>query len=266
MADYANLKDNVAIVTGAGSGIGRAIALELACAGASVVVAGTNVVDPSQADTELDAVVKQIQTIGSKALKIKADARESKDVSNIVQKTIEHFDRIDILVNNAGGSLEAFRDFTELSESSWDAHISQNLKTCFLCTKAVAPIMMEQKKGNIISMASITAIVGGTKRVPYAAAKAGIMNVTKTLAIEWAPYGIRVNCIVPGFIETAGAHKLRSVENLAQIAARIPLKRLGLPEDIANAARYLASDASDYITGQAIIVDGGWSNSLAEYF
>ena len=261
------LTDRVAIVTGAGSGLGRAIALQLARAGANVIVAGISindrgvVADTSQSTVALDNTTKQIRALGRKALSIITDVRESAQVDNMVQKTMEKFGHIDILVNNAG--TDFFKEFLKLSERSWDAMINANLKSTFLCTRAVAPIMVNQKKGNIINIASIVGIVGGVQRVPYGAAKAGIINFTKTLAVELGDQGIRVNCIAPGAILTEGMKSMRSEENLAKMARRVPLLRLGTPEDIALTALYFAADASDYVTGQTLLVDSGISQNLA---
>lgn len=253
------LSDKVAIITGGSQGIGRAIALTLAHEGAKVVVASRN-------KSNCDEVVSQILKTGGIAISVQADMREKEAVSNMVQRTLEQFGRIDILVNNAGGPLGGFTSFVDLKESNWDELFQENLKPVFLCTNEVAPIMIKQKKGNIISISSIVAQSGAAKLSALAAAKAAIINLTKTLAAVWAPYGIRVNCIAPGFIATESPSRFRSAENLAEMLKWIPAQRFGRPEDIAKTALFLVSDDSDYITGQTIVVDGGWSTLLATYF
>ncbi len=187
------------------------------------------------------------------------DVRLSEQVDNLVQRTTEKFGRIDILVNNAGGSFNART--LDISESGWDAIMRENLKSVFLMSKAVGKIMAEQQKGNIISMSSVAAFFSYQVNASYGAAKAGIIALTKTLAADLGPSKVRVNAIAPGYIETLGiAQVYRDFPDLRERrASKVPLRRLGGPEDVIGTAIFLASDASDYITGQTIIIDGGFS-------
>ncbi|MFC1966332.1 SDR family NAD(P)-dependent oxidoreductase [Chloroflexota bacterium] len=250
-----SVEDKVAIVTGSGRGLGKGIALGLAEAGADIVVVARTV-------AEIEETAAEIRKIGRKALTVPADVRESDQVDNMVQKTLEEFGRIDILVNNAGGSFRARA--LELSGNAWDAVIRVNLKTVFLCSKAVGKVMIDQKQGSIVNI-SARAAQGGSVGMPaYGAAKAGIINLTKTLAADWAPH-VRVNCISPGVIETPGMRWSRggdkssgSVEEQISVVIKdTPLGRLGQLEDIAAAVLFLASDAAGWITGINIDVTGG---------
>ena len=245
------LTDKVAIVTGGGKGIGRGIALGFAEVGANVVIAD---VDGAAAE----ATAAEIRDIGQRTLVMTADVRDSGQVAKVVEQTLQEFGRIDILLNNVGGTF--IIPTLEMSENAWDALLRVNLKTVFLCSKAVARSMMEQRKGNIINIVSIESHKASPGVAAYGAAKAGIVNLTQSLAGEWGPYNIRVNAIAPGFIVTpGGARTWKTPEREAEILRAIPLKRTGQPEDIAGAAIYLASEASDYVSGQTIFVDGGLS-------
>lgn len=249
-----SLTGRVAIVTGAGRGIGKAIALGLADAGADVVVA-------ARTASDIEATAGEITAKGRKALAVPTDVRQSDQVDNLVDKAVAQFGTIDILVNNAGGYFVA--STTELSEGGWDAIIRENLKSVFLCSKAAAKVMMGQKKGNIINVASVVGFRAYSSNAAYGAAKAGIINFTKTLAVDLAPYNIRVNAIAPGFIATPGSLQLLEVDKgLKAMVDRIPLGRLGQPEEVAQGIVYLASDASSYVTGQTLLVDGGVASGL----
>jgi NAD(P)-dependent dehydrogenase (short-subunit alcohol dehydrogenase family) len=249
-----SLTGRVAIVTGAGRGIGKAIALGLADAGADVVVA-------ARTASDIEATAGEITAKGRKALAVPTDVRQSDQVDNLVDKAVAQFGTIDILVNNAGGYFVA--STTELSEGGWDAIIRENLKSVFLCSKAAAKVMMGQKKGNIINVASVVGFRAYSSNAAYGAAKAGIINFTKTLAVDLAPYNIRVNAIAPGFIATPGSLQLLEVDKgLKAMVDRIPLGRLGQPEEVAQGIVYLASDAASYVTGQTLIVDGGVASGL----
>jgi len=174
----------------------------------------------------------------------------------MVRKTVEEFGRIDILVNNAGGLFVVA--VLDMSERAWDAIIRENLKSVFLCSKAVAKVMVEQKKGSIVNLASMAGRTGSPGMAHYGAAKAGIINLTQSLSAEWAPYKIRVNAIAPGPVWTPGAAIVWPTPELqAKVVSRILLGRFGQPEDIAAAAIYLASDASDWVTGQTFDINGG---------
>lgn len=242
------LKDKVAIVTGAGLGIGRGIALSLAKNGVKVVV--TDISD------EIFEVVKEIEASGSQGLAVKCDVTDREQVDDAVKRTLEKFGRIDILVNNAG--IYPFKSFTEMTEEEWDKVMNVNVKGIFNFTKAVLPKMIEQKYGKIISTSSIAgSIVGYASLVHYSASKAAIFGFTKALALEVAQYGINVNTVCPGAIDTPGTRKGLTEEAYVQVKKTIPLGRWGQPEDIANVVVFLASDKSSYITGQCIVADGG---------
>jgi len=241
------LKNKVAIVTGAGQGIGRAIALALAREGAKVVVSDIN--------NKVREVAKQIESFGVEALAIRTDVQHSKETEEMAKIAIDKFGRIDILVNNAG--IYPFKSLVEMREGDWDRVIGVNLKGVFNCTKAVLPKMIEQKSGTIINISSTAGtVVGYLNLTHYAASKAGIVGFTRAAALELAQYGIRVNAIAPGAIETPGTKALG--EALKQIEQTVPLKRIGQPQDMANLVVFLASEASSYITGQLIIADGGY--------
>ena len=240
------LTDKVVIVTGAGRGIGKGLALGFAEAGANVVVAARTV-------AEIEAVAAEIREMGRKALAVPTDVRQSDQIDNMVQKTLEEFGRIDVLINNAGGSFVVMA--MDMSENAWDAIVRENLRPVFLCSKIVGKVMLDQKKGNIVNISSGAGKGASPGLSAYGASKAGVINLTRTLALEWAPH-VRVNCIAPGAIETPGLQATSS-EHLAEVTANIPLSRMGQPEDIATAAIYLASDAAEWVTGITIDVDGG---------
>jgi len=244
------LEGKVAIVTGSGQGIGKGIALQLAKEGARVVVSDI-------AQENIDKTADEIKSLGLEAIGIKADISNAEEVNQLVKTTVEKFGRIDILVNNAG--IYPFKLLTEMKEEDWDKVLNVNLKGVFNCTKAVLPEMIKQKNGNIINIASIAgAVVGYLNLSHYSASKAGILGFTRSAALELAQHGIRVNAIAPGAIETPGT-KVLGNEALKQFAQMIPLKRMGQPEDVAKAVVFLASDDSNYITGQLIVVDGGYT-------
>ncbi len=245
-----NLKNKVAIVTGARRGIGKAIALELAKKGASVVVSDINLEEQKQ-------VVEEIKNLGQKALAIKADVTRKKEINSMIEKTINEFGQIDILVNNAG--ISGLKQFESMTEKDWDKVLDINLKGVFLCTKTVLKHMIQQKSGRIISIASIAGKVGFRGASAYCASKAGIINFTKELALELAPKNINVNAIAPGIIKTKMTKDmLEDKEQRKGLMQSIPLNRVGKPEDIGKAAAFLASSDADYITGHTLVVDGGW--------
>lgn len=241
-----SLADRVAIVTGAGRGIGKAIALGLADADANVIVAACTVSD-------VENTASEIEEKGKKALAIPTDVRLSDQVNSLVDKTVNEFGKIDILVNNAGGGF--IISTMEMSEGGWDAIIRENLKSVFLCSQAASKVMMAQKKGTIINIASVAGLSAYTFNAAYGAAKAGIINLTKTMAIDLAKHNIRVNAIAPGYIATRGILQLFGAH--PEAVNQIPLTRLGQPEDIVGGVIYLASDASLYVTGETIVIDGG---------
>lgn len=254
MSDFLQLENQVAIVTGGGTGIGLAIATEIARAGANVVVASRNM-------EHLAKTVRQVTTLNRRCLAITADIRKLEDVDNLVQKTMDEFGRIDILVNNAGASFRS--PFEEISPNGWDVVININLKGTFLCCRAVGKVMIKQQKGNIINISSIAGVDGSPFMAHYGAAKAGVVNLTKSLAVEWAKYNIRVNCIAPGPVITEGFLEVLKAGGLTE-PPKSPhaIGRWGQPEEIASVAVFLASEASSYLVGQTICVDGGPLSTL----
>lgn len=243
-----DFKNKVAIVTGARRGIGKGIVLALAREGANVVVSDIN-------QEECEIVVKEIEKIRVKGLAVKCDVSKKEEIDNLFSAALEKFGQLDILVNNAG--IFPFTSFLEMTEADWDKVLDINLKSVFWCSQAAAKIMKEG--GKIISIASIAAFVGFEGLTHYCASKGGISAMTRAMALELASKKINVNAIAPGAIDTPGASAGANEEARKQTIAVIPWQRMGLPEDIANAAVFLASDKSDYITGQTIIVDGGYT-------
>lgn len=249
-----SLAGKVAIVTGAKRGIGKEIALTFARAGADVAVC-TRVVE----DGQLEAVAKEIQRLGRRSVAVQVDVTRKADVDNMVQKVIDEFGHIDILVNNAA-ILGNKCPLLEFSESDYDQIVDTDLKGYFLCSQAVGKRMTEQKGGNIINIASVDAMRPSLKSSPYSVAKAAVVMLTKSLAVELASDNIRANAIAPGWIKTEMTRKRWSdPEYLKQIEAGIPLGRIAQPGDIAVVALFLASDASGYVTGHTLVVDGGAS-------
>jgi len=249
------LESRTAIVTGARRGIGRAIALALAKEGANVVVS-----DISQEDCQ--KVVTEIGGLGRRGLALKCDVASGAEVEEMVRTTVAEFGKLDILINNAG--VIAFKPFLELTEEDWDNTLNVNLKGQFLCARAVAKEMVKNKWGRIINIASISS--GGCGIAfplvaHYTASKGGVMALTEALALELTPQGINVNAICPGAIDTDMVKGVKDSGQLEQVLLRVPKGRLGQPEDIANLAVFLASEESDYISGAAIVIDGGWLTS-----
>ena len=246
-----SLEGKVAIVTGGRRGIGRAIALAFAEAGADIVVC-----DRVVEDGELEAVAEEIRRLGRRSLAIQADITRKGDMDNLVQRVVAEFSAVDILVNNA--AMNIMTPLLELREDGWDRIINTDLKGYYLCSQAVARRMVEQKRGNIINMASTAAMKAAPEMGAYCIAKAGVVMLTRVLALELAKYNIRVNAIAPSMVKTKFSQPLWSdPKTLKQIEAEIPLGRLAETGDIIGSALFLASDASSYITGHTIIVDGG---------
>ena len=243
-----NLTGKVALVTRASRGIGQATAIDLAKAGADVVV--NFIGNEAVAQETVDA----IEALGRKAIKIKADVGNAEDVQAMVDEAVAAFGHIDILVNNAGITRDGL--LIRMKDSDWDDVLNINLKGVYLVTKAVAKLMVKQRAGRIINMTSVSGVTGNVGQANYAAAKAGVIGFTKTCAKELAARGITVNAVAPGFIETAMTDVLP--EKIKEgIAATVPFGRMGQPEEIASVVTFLASDFASYITGQVLNVDGG---------
>ncbi|MDY5510013.1 3-oxoacyl-[acyl-carrier-protein] reductase [Dysosmobacter sp.] len=237
-----------AVVTGGSRGIGRAVCLELAKGGANVVLcyAGN---EAAAAET-----VSACEALGAKALAVKCDVADGEQVKALMDEAVKAFGRIDILVNNAGITRDGL--LMMMKEADFDAVISANLRGTFLCMKAVARTMMKQRYGRIVNLSSVVGLRGNAGQVNYAASKAGVIGMTKSLAKELASRGVTVNAVAPGFIDTDMTAAMPEAAKTATLAS-IPMQRLGTPEDIAKAVAFLASDGAAYITGQVIAVDGG---------
>lgn len=243
-----HLDGKVAIITGASRGIGRSVAIELAKLGAKVVI---NYAGNEAAAEEVKNI---IVAAGGQGIVVKADVGDVEAVDAMVKETINTFGKIDILVNNAGITRDNL--LMRMKEEDWDAVMNINLKGVFVCTKAVSRIMMKQKVGKIINMTSVVGLMGNAGQANYAAAKAGVIGFTKSMAKELASRGITVNAIAPGFISTDMTAVL-SDQVKTELTEKIPAGRLGSPEDVAAAVTFLASDSANYITGQTLNVDGG---------
>ncbi len=242
------LSGKTALVTGASRGIGRAIALELAAAGADVAV------NYAGSEEAAAAVAREIEGMGRRAIIIKADVGNAAEAEQMVSQTIEAFGHIDILVNNAGITRDNL--IMRMKEEEFDQVINTNLKGVFNCIKAVTRPMMKQRSGTIINISSVVGALGNPGQANYVAAKAGVIGLTKASARELASRGITVNAVAPGFIATDMTDKL-SDEQKGALLPQIPLGRMGGPEEIARVVRFLASEDASYLTGQTLHVDGG---------
>ena len=248
--DSFSLGNKVALVTGGNRGLGKIFALALAKAGADVVVVGRDEERNMQ-------VVAEIEQLGRKGMGLAADLQKTESIKHMVDQVVDQFGKIDILVNNAGTSATNFA--LEVTEEEWDAVMDLNVKSLFFCSQAVAKQMKEQGKGKIINISSVVGAVGDVGISPYTASKAAVINLTKSLALEWARFGIQVNAIGPAYIETEmNAVELSNPKVRDKIISKTPMKRLGNPDELEGALLLLASDASSFITGQTIFVDGGW--------
>ncbi|RMF86887.1 MAG: glucose 1-dehydrogenase [Nitrospinota bacterium] len=250
--DLFTLQGRVAVVTGGNGGIGKGMAMGLASAGADIVIAARNQEKTSQ-------TVKEIEAMGRQALGIQVEVQRAEDVSRMVETTLDRFGRIDILINNAG--IVVRKPPEELTEEEWDRVMDINLKGMFLCSKAVYPVMKRQGGGKIINIGSMMSLFGSGVVPVYATSKGGVVQLTKSLAIAWAPQNIQVNAVLPGWIVTDMTSGIRTnaPERYQAISERIPAKRWGIPDDLRGLAIFLASAASDYVTGTAIPIDGGYS-------
>jgi 3-oxoacyl-[acyl-carrier protein] reductase len=241
------LENQVAVVTGAGRGIGRSIALKLAGAGADIACV-------SRTAANAEKVAEEVRATGRKAWAYAADAASAADVSATAEKVLADAGRVDVLVNNAGVTRDGL--LVRMSEEDWDTVLDTNLKGAFLFTKAFTRAFMKQRSGRIINVASVVGLIGNAGQGNYSASKAGLIGFTKSIARELASRGINVNALAPGFIETDMTAALKDDARTA-LLGQIPLGCLGQPEDVAHAALFLAGPTARYITGQVLVVDGG---------
>jgi NAD(P)-dependent dehydrogenase (short-subunit alcohol dehydrogenase family) len=245
------LAGRVAIVTGAGRGIGHGVALGLAREGADLVLV-------SRTAPELEALAAEIEGLGRSAIVALADVREPQAVQAAVDAAVERFGQVDVLVNSAG--IPMVSPTTELSLEDWHRAIDINLTGTFLFCQAAGKVMLKQQRGSIINIGSIHSFQGIPMRAAYAASKGGVLQFTRSLAMEWAPHGVRVNCISPGWIRTPLQDQLVAAGKLdrAPIVARTPIRRMGEVEDLVGPVVFLASDESSFVVGEQMVVDGGW--------
>ncbi len=245
----------LAAVTGASRGLGRAIAIGLAAAGADVAVT-----DLTSAMGECDSAAQEVEALGRRALALPLDVRDRESTAAAVDAIVKAWGGLDIWVNNAGIIIR--KPALELAEEDWDAVVNVDLKGVFLGAQAAARAMVERGGGKIINIASINGMIGSRTRAAYCASKAGAINLTRTLALEWAPHKINVNAVAPTYIDTPLTQRLfEDKEFLQEVLGRTPMRRLGRPEEVAAAVVFLASPASDMITGHTLVVDGGWTAS-----
>ena len=241
------LDNKVAVVTGAAQGIGKVIAMHLVQKGASLVLCDINLEMAKEA-------AREIEEAGGKCLALKSDVSNMQDAEKIIKEAVEHFGSLDILVNNAGITKDNV--LIRMKEEQWDQVMAVNLKGTFNVTRAAIKVMMRKKSGKIVNIASITGLMGNAGQANYSASKAGVIGFTKSIAREYADRGITVNAVAPGFIETAMTDAIPERER-EELIRQIPVKKLGTPEDVANAVSFLASEEASYITGQVIGVNGG---------
>jgi len=254
MENLISLENKTAIVTGSSSGIGRAISIYLAKAGASVALAARRV-------EKLEEVANEIEKIGQKALPIQVDVTVRQDIQKMVAETIKQFGKIDILVNNAG--VLDFKNFLEIDDENWNKILSVNLRGYLWTAQAVAKEMISKKQGKIVNIASVAGISAFPQITMYNISKAAVIMLTKSMALELGPLGINVNAIAPGIIETEMTEEmLKDPKTIQGFLSKIPLGRTGKAEDIAGAALFLSSELSNYMTGETVVVDGGWTCHL----
>jgi 2-deoxy-D-gluconate 3-dehydrogenase len=251
-----SLKGKAAIVTGGNGGIGKDIARGLASAGADIVIAARNPNKTAEAASEIK------KALGVRVLEIEINIQQEQAIEAMVKQVMDHFGRIDVLVNNAGTTIHKMPQ--DLSAAEYDEVLSTNLRSAFLCCKAVYPAMKKGGGGKIINIGSMTSLFGAGPYLPYTTSKGGIVAMTRSLAVAWAVDNIQVNAILPGFIDTALTRKIRTESEGAyeRILARTPAGRWGRPEDLQGTAIYLATAASNFVTGVTLPVDGGYAVSL----
>lgn len=241
------MENKVAIVTGSGRGIGKAIALKLAQQNMHLVICDID-------DDSIKTTVKEVEQLGVKAIAVKVDVTNTQQVNHLFDQAMAAFGRVDVLVNNAGITRDNL--LIRMKETEWDAVMAVNLKGSFNCLKAAAKIMMKQRTGKIVNIASVVGVMGNVGQANYAASKGGVISLTKSAAKELAARNITVNAVAPGYIETEMTKNLPDSVTAAFLDL-VPLKRAGQPEDVANVVSFLVSPAADYITGQVVHVDGG---------
>jgi 2-deoxy-D-gluconate 3-dehydrogenase len=247
--EWFNLTGEVAIVTGGAKGIGKGIAKALAEYGANVIIFDIDVENGKE-------TIDEIKASGGEVVFKEVNVTKSDEVKNVISEILEEYGKIDILVNNAGTVVR--KSALDTSEEDWDKVLTLNLKSHFICAKAVAPSMIERKKGKIIEIGSVSSFLGHPDHAAYAASKGGVRLLIKALAREWSEYGINVNGIAPGYIRTPMTEPyLAKKDNYQSVVSKIPMGRVGEVEDIGKVAVFLASKASDYVAGQLILVDGG---------
>ncbi len=243
----AMLKDKVALVTGAAQGIGKAIAETLAREGAHVAICDVNL-------EKAQETAKEISALGVKSTAYKTNVSVAAECDSLIESVVKDLGKLDILVNNAGVTRDGL--LIRMSEQDWDLVISINLKGTFNCTKAAVKAMMKARYGRIINISSVIGLMGNAGQVNYAASKAGVLGITRSIAKEYANRNINVNAVAPGYIQTAMTDKLTEEQRLAMLKF-VPLNRMGQPQDVANVVLFLASPLADYVTGQVIAIDGG---------
>jgi NAD(P)-dependent dehydrogenase (short-subunit alcohol dehydrogenase family) len=249
MTATAPLAGRVALVTGAGRGLGRAAAKSLAAAGADVALV-------ARTQSELNSVSDEIQSLGRRAIAFPVDATQSGQVDAAVAKVAQHFGRIDILVHCVGRSMR--KPSLSISDAEWDALISTNLSSTFFVCRAVGRLMVQQGKGSIVNIASAAGLRGRPTNAPYSAAKAAVINLSKALALEWAPHQVRVNVLAPGrFLTPLTQAEMSDPLKYETFIKQVPLGRIGQPEELKEIVVWLASDASSFVTGSVVVIDGG---------
>ncbi len=251
MAQLFDLTGKVALVTGASRGLGRAIAGGLAEAGADLVITSRHLPD-------VERVASELAVGGRKVFALQMDVTRASEVDDAVARAIAAMGRLDILVNNAGINIR--KPALELTEGDWDQTLDTNLKGCFLVARAVGRHMLARQAGSVVNIASMMASVVHAERAAYASSKGGLVQLTRVLAVEWAPYNVRVNAICPGpFLTDLNKVILNDPEKVKYFMDRLPMKRFGKPEELIGSVIFLASEASSYITGTTIYIDGGWT-------
>jgi gluconate 5-dehydrogenase len=256
MIELFDLSGKVAIVTGTSRGLGQYFGRALAKAGADLVITSRDI-------SRLTEFKQEIESLGRKALPVQLDVLSQDDIENMVSMAMKEYGKIDILVNNAG--LNIRRPSTEFSQQDWDTVLDTNLKGSFFCAQAVAKEMIKRNYGRIINVGSCTCVFGMEGIVPYTASRGAILSMTRSLAAEWGKFGITVNVLAPGWFKTAqNAVLYENKEWVEYITNRIPLNRPGLPNDLDGTVIFLASDASEYITGQIVLVDGGFTTGATK--